>query len=222
MQWCLVCFVPGCTILCSSLLVHLNAWGQCVVSVPISPAAPYMTCRRDNRAIPHTLTSTKSTIPTTQRHRAWTYLCTLCGPHSHSETPLHYFNQALNGSSASLSWSKSLLNWFSLWWTYTSSYKDSCRFSLLGAGKSNTVWTFLMFSKTFFLHCTNVYITRQSHPLFYGQRSTNGNNEPFQWNYQRSIINYCPRGGSMGHAASHSTTPHHTQQNTIAFENIVG
>ena len=63
-----------------------------------------------------------------------------------------------------------------------------------------------MFSKTFFLHCTNVYITRQSHPLFNGQRSTNGNNEPFQWNYQRSIINYCPRGGSMGHAASHSTT----------------
>ena len=54
-----------------------------------------------------------------------------------------------------------------------------------------------MFSKTFFLHCTNVYITRQSHPLFNGQRSTNGNNEPFQWNYQRSIINYCPRGGSM-------------------------
>ena len=79
-----------------------------------------------------------------------------------------------------------------------------------------------MFSKTFFLHCTNVYITRQSHPLFNGQRSTNGNNEPFQWNYQRSIINYCPRGGSMDHAASHSTTPHHTQQNTIALENIVG
>ena len=125
-------------------------------------------------------------------------------------------------SCASLSWSKSLLNWFSLWWTYTSSYKDSCRFSLLSAGKSNTVWTFLMFSKTFFLHCTNVYYTWQSHPLFNGQRSTNGNNEPFQWNYQRSIINYCPRGGSMGHAASHSTTPHHTQQNTIALENIVG
>ena len=121
-------------------------------------------------------------------------------------------------SCASLSWSKSLLNWFSLWWTYTSSYKNSCRFSLLSAGKSNTVWTYLMFSKTLFLHCTNVYITRQSHPLFNGQRSTNGNNEPFQWNYQRSIINYCPRGGSMAMLLAIQPPPPHSAEYDCAWK----
>ena len=67
----------------------------------------------------------------------------------------------------------------------------------------------------FLLHCcTDVFLSTAllyrctSKPAVpsHIQRSTNGNNEPFQWNYQRSIINYClaRRGGSMEHAGCYN------------------
>ena len=47
-----------------ALVVHLSAWGLCRAG-PHKPAAPYMTCRRDNRAIPCSLTYTLPTIHST-------------------------------------------------------------------------------------------------------------------------------------------------------------
>ena len=93
--------------------------------------------------------------------------------------------------------------WF-LWFTPALVVTCSSSANLICSGES-----------AFLLHCcTDVFLSTAllyrctSKPAVpsHIQRSTNGNNEPFQWNYQRSIINYClaRRGGSMEHAGCYN------------------